>query len=284
MSTLLKDRLFIALQYCLPQHALSRGAGWLASCETRWFKNFLIKRFIASFNVAMDEAAETAPERYKHFNDFFTRTLKPDARSIDTSADGLCSPADGAISQLGTIQKQLLLQAKGHYYSLDTLLANNQELAEQFSDGEFATIYLSPKDYHRVHMPCDGKLVNATYVPGRLFSVNQTTADNVANLFALNERLICEFETEHGKMVMILVGAMIVAAIETIWRDYSDSMPQTIEASKHNQDFGKGEEMGRFKLGSTVILLFEKDRIRWNDSLSSESTLKMGEHIAKKKD
>lgn len=228
----------------------------------------------------MEEAREPQAERYKNFNDFFTRELKPGARSFDPASKTLCSPADGEISQLGRVQEQLLFQAKDHYFSLEALLGKNAELATQFNDGEFATIYLSPKDYHRVHMPCDGKLVNATYVPGKLFSVNHTTAESVPDLFARNERLICEFETKHGRMVMILVGAMIVAAIETIWRDYSQQTPKTVESERLNVEFCKGDELGRFKLGSTVILLFQKETICWQPGLGSTSPVRMGEHIA----
>lgn len=228
----------------------------------------------------MEEAHEPVAGHYKNFNAFFTRALKPGARPFDPAGETLCSPADGEISQIGRAQEQLLFQAKDHYFSLETLLANNTGLASQFYDGAFATIYLSPKDYHRVHMPCDGKLVNATYVPGKLFSVNHTTAESVPGLFARNERLICEFETKHGRMAMILVGAMIVAAIETLWRDYSQNAPKTVESEHQNADFCKGDELGRFKLGSTVILLFQKEKIGWQPALGSSSPVKMGEHIA----
>ncbi len=277
----IRIRLFIALQHCLPQHALSRLAGKLANSERAWLKNLLIRCFASHYRVNMQEAAEPDCTQYKSFNHFFTRALDPSSRHVEPSPPGICSPADGEISQLGKIQQQALVQAKGRFFTLGSLLAFDNTLAERFYNGEFATIYLSPKDYHRVHMPCDGTLVKTTYVPGKLFSVNNDTAQAVEGLFARNERLICEFDTPHGKMAMILVGAMIVAAIETTWYDYSLSPGRTASIETHNGPaFRKGDEMGRFKLGSTVILLFEEGAVQWHDGAQPGTAVKMGELLA----
>ncbi|MGM0522187.1 MAG: archaetidylserine decarboxylase [Pseudomonadota bacterium] len=246
---------FSLLQYPLPHHALSRLTGKFAQCDNPWVKNTLINAFIKRFEVDMSQALEPDPSAYATFNDFFTRALKADARPL---SDGLLSPADGTLSQYGRLQAGQLVQAKGHTYSAQTLLGGDTALAEEFLGGSFATVYLSPKDYHRVHMPITGTLREMIYVPGRLFSVNEATAKHVPGLFARNERLVCVFDTEHGPMAMVLVGAMIVAAIETVWSG------QVTPLSGHPQrmHFGqpitleKGAEMGRFKLGSTVVMCF----------------------------
>lgn len=248
---------FSLLQYPLPQHALSRLTGKFAQCNNPWVKNTLINAFIKRFNVDMSQALEPDPTAYATFNDFFTRALKADARPIH---EGIISPADGTLSQYGRLQAGQLVQAKGHTYSAQTLLGGDTALAEEFLGGSFATVYLSPKDYHRVHMPVTGTLREMVYVPGRLFSVNQATANYVPGLFARNERLVCIFDTEQGPLAMVLVGAMIVAAIETVWSG------QVTPLSGHPQrmQFGqpitleKGAEMGRFKLGSTVVMCFAK--------------------------
>ncbi|SER66629.1 phosphatidylserine decarboxylase [Vreelandella subterranea] len=248
---------FSLLQYPLPQHALSRLTGKFAQCDNPWVKNTLINAFIKRFNVDMSQALEPDPTAYATFNDFFTRALKADARPIH---EGIISPADGTLSQYGRLQAGQLVQAKGHTYSAQTLLGGDTALAEEFLGGSFATVYLSPKDYHRVHMPVTGTLREMVYVPGRLFSVNQATANYVPGLFARNERLVCIFDTEQGSLAMVLVGAMIVAAIETVWSG------QVTPLSGHPQrmQFGqpitleKGAEMGRFKLGSTVVMCFAK--------------------------
>jgi len=246
---------FSLLQYPLPQHALSRLTGKFAQCDNPWVKNTLINAFIKRFEVDMSQALEPDPSAYATFNDFFTRALKADARPL---GDGLLSPADGTLSQYGRLQAGQLVQAKGHTYSAQTLLGGDTALAEEFLGGSFATVYLSPRDYHRVHMPVTGTLREMIYVPGRLFSVNEATAKHVPGLFARNERLVCVFDTQHGPMVMVLVGAMIVAAIETVWSG------QVTPLSGHPQRMGfgqpitleKGAEMGRFKLGSTVVMCF----------------------------
>jgi phosphatidylserine decarboxylase len=277
------NNLFITFQHLVPQHLLSRSAGYFAECETECVKNFFINRFIQHYNVNMAEAAEPDYTKYKNFNQFFTRALKNNARTI---ADGDCviSPADGAISQLGAIESGRIFQAKGQDYSALELLTGNEKLAQHFHDGFFATIYLSPKDYHRVHAPISGALSDMIYVPGKLFSVNGTTANHVPCLFARNERLICIFETEIGKVAVILVGAMIVAGIETVWAGQI-APPLKTPVNLHNCNtqtviLAKGDELGRFKLGSTVILLFEKNRVCAESHFKAGSLLRMGEKIA----
>ena len=211
------NTLFIAFQYIIPQHLLSRIVGWLAECEWSVLKMWLINLFISQYNVNMSEALDENPASYKNFNSFFTRELKPDARPIVADDAVIVSPADGAISQLGDISYGRIFQAKGQSYTAVELLGGNSELASEFDDGAFATIYLSPKDYHRVHMPMTGTLRETIYIPGDLFSVNQTTAENVPRLFSRNERLVAVFDTAAGPMAMVLVGALIVAGIETVW-------------------------------------------------------------------
>ncbi|WP_415882240.1 archaetidylserine decarboxylase [Neptuniibacter sp. QD72_48] len=284
------DRLFILFQHIVPQHLLSRLVGKIADCQTPWVKNTFIKWFAKKYQINMTEAREEIPTNYPSFNAFFTRELKDGARTIDTDSTHIVSPADGAISQLGKIEHGRIFQAKGRGYGLATLLGGDQERAKDFIDGEFATIYLSPRDYHRVHMPVKGTLTHTTYVPGDLFSVNQTTAEGVDQLFARNERLVAYFDTEYGPMAMVLVGAMIVAGIETVWSgqeapalkrpvhtSFSPTSPEPITLEK-------GEEMGRFKLGSTVVLLFGKDQISWAEELAAESPVELGKMIAKKID
>ena len=246
-------------------------------------ENLLIRRLITQYNVDMSEAVDSTPEAYANFNAFFTRALKDDARPID-DAHVVC-PADGAISQLGKINRGRIFQAKGQDYSLQTLLGDDKALTAEFDGGSFATIYLSPRDYHRVHMPVDGTLRSMTYVPGKLFSVNTTTAENVRSLFARNERAICVFDTEFGPMAMILVGAMIVAGIETVWDGQVAPPPRQITTRNYPQDapsLKKGEEMGRFKLGSTVILLFGKDKIDWLDKFEALTPTRLGEALAER--
>ncbi|KZY47695.1 phosphatidylserine decarboxylase, partial [Oleiphilus sp. HI0050] len=203
--------------YIAPQHLISRAAGKVAECEIPAFKNKLIAWFIDKYGVNMSEALLDSPENFKHFNDFFTRELKPGAREIDTQEDAIISPVDGAISQLGQVDKGQVFQAKGQSFSVVELLGGDIERAEPFMGGDFSTIYLSPKDYHRIHMPCTGTLREMVYIPGKLFSVNPVTAENVPRLFARNERVAAIFDTEFGPMAMVLVGAMIVASIETVW-------------------------------------------------------------------
>lgn len=279
---LLKSMLFIFLQYITPQHLLSRVAGWFASSTIIPLKNTLISRFVRAFDVNMEEAIEENPLNYASFNDFFTRELKPDARPIAQEDNGITSPADGAFSQLGAIENGRVFQAKGQDFTTEELLGGTIEDAALFKQGEFATIYLSPKDYHRLHMPIDGKLVSMRHVPGDLFSVNPTTAENVPRLFARNERVVCIFETAAGPMAMVLVGAMIVASIETVWAGQLAPVGKQILSVDYSADISlkKGEEMGRFKLGSTVVLLFPENTIQWQEELRAGTPVQMGQTIA----
>lgn len=279
-----KAKLFALSQYLLPHHLLSRLTGRLAESRITWLKNALISQFIKHFKVDMSEAEQPDPKAYPHFNAFFTRPLKADARSIDNNPKTLASPADGAISEFGSLQHGRVLQAKGIHYSLTRLLGGDTEKAKPFMGGSFATIYLSPKDYHRVHMPLDASLQQTLYVPGRLFSVNQATANHVPGLFARNERLVCFFDTPAGPMAMILVGAMIVAGIETVW-DGQVTPPVREVKLKNFADpetlvFAKGQEMGRFKLGSTVIMVFGPDAVDWRKDLENGTPVRLGEGLA----
>lgn len=278
-----KAKLFAFMQYLLPQHGLSRLVGKLASTEVVWIKNLLIKFFIKRFKIDMQEALAERPSDYKNFNAFFTRALKPNARQILADSHELVSPADGLVSELGKITSGKLIQAKGRDYSLVTLLGGDADLAEPFLEGSFATIYLSPKDYHRVHFPLRARLEQSVYVPGQLFSVNQATADNIPNLFARNERLVAFFSTPAGPMAMVLVGAMIVAGIETVWGGDEAPFKREVKLRDFTQEveryYEQGDEMGRFKLGSTVILLFGKDAVNWQEKLAAGSPLKMGQVI-----
>lgn len=281
-----KQRLFIFMQYILPQHMLSRGIGRLAECETPWFKNRLIAWFIKRYQVNMSEAQLEDPSAYRHFNDFFTRALKEDARPLDDNEKAVVSPADGAISQLGEIEHGRIFQAKGHSFSLLELLGGDAERAAPFMGGSFSTVYLSPKDYHRVHMPLTGILREMVYIPGHLFSVNQTTVGNVPELFARNERVACIFDTEQGPMAVVLVGAMIVASIETVWAGLVTPPIRTLRSYDYSQaarqpiTLEKGAEMGRFKLGSTAIVLFGPNHVTWDTTLQPASAVKVGQCLA----
>ena len=278
------DAVFILLQHILPQHLLSRAAGWLSENRTPWLKNFLITRFAAHFNVDMSEAANPDLRSYENFNAFFTRPLQATARPIAAPAPAIVSPADGAISQLGKIERGRIFQAKGQGFSVTELLGGDTARAELFNDGSFATIYLSPRDYHRVHMPCAGQLSAETYIPGDLYSVNQTTAENVQRLFARNERLVCYFDTTVGPMAMVLVGAMVVAGIETVWAgQVAPPLRQPRQINYREPpaavELARGAEMGRFKLGSTVILLFPDKACTWDAQLQANSPVRLGETI-----
>ncbi|GAB5415148.1 MAG: archaetidylserine decarboxylase [Congregibacter sp.] len=278
------DRLFIFLQRVLPQHALSRSVGAMASAKKpRWLVTRIIRLFAAHYEVALEEAKRPFPEAYDSFNAFFTRELKDDARSLCVS--GIACPADGVISECGDIDGELLLQAKGKHYSLEQLLAGDRGRVEQFAGGSFLTVYLSPRDYHRVHMPLDGQLQASAYVPGDLFSVNGTTAAAIDGLFARNERHISYFETPRGPMAMVLVGAMIVAGIETVWAGQVAPRPRQIERWNHADPqppilINRGEEMGRFMLGSTVILLFPRGVASWNEDCAAGKPVRLGEQLS----
>lgn len=274
------DRLKTVPQYLLPHQLVTRAFGWLAAVQRpAWLKNGCIRLFIRKYKVNMSEALVSEPENYVDFNAFFTRALKAHLRPIGKD---IVSPVDGEISEIGNIQNGQVFQAKKHYFSLASLLGGDTTLAAAFENGDFATIYLSPKDYHRVHMPLSGQLKSMTYVPGKLFSVNQCTVRTVPELFAKNERVICLFETEKGKMALILVGAMIVGSIGTQW-DGIICPPRMGHVERRNYDtvfLEKGEEMGYFQLGSTVIVLFQSNQIQWESSLKKGDVLKMGQPLS----
>ena len=272
------DRLTVLLQYLLPKQALTQLAGKFASAQLSWTPA-VIKWFIGRYKVNMAEAANPDIHSYATFNDFFTRALKSGARPL-ADVDFVC-PVDGAISQFGRIEKDQLFQAKGHTYSTTALVGGDAALAAQFHDGDFATIYLSPKDYHRIHMPCAGRLTRMIYVPGDLFSVNPVTARGVPGLFARNERVVCVFDTAHGPFVLTLVGATIVGSMATTWHGVVNP-PRTRDVREWRYDdqqitFNKGDEMGRFLLGSTVVMLFQKDALQFNQQWSPALPVRMGE-------
>ena len=276
--------LFIALQHLVPQHALSRLAGRVAASEAPWLRDRLIRRFAAAYGVDLSEAARGMGE-FASFNDFFPRELKPGARPLADAAQFILSPADGAVSQLGPVSGGRIIQAKGRDYSVAEILGCGAEEAARFEGGSFMTIYLSPKDYHRVHMPAAGTLAKTSYIPGDLFSVNTATAAGVDRLFARNERLSCRFDGPDGHFASIMVGAMIVAGIDTVWpntfRTHA-STPVHEDFAGQDRRFAAGDEMGRFYLGSTVVLLFEPGRVAWREDLVPAAPLRMGEAIARR--
>lgn len=285
MSALL-DHIKVKLQYILPKKLLSRAVGKIASAQLGSLTTFLIKNFIKYYNVDMDEAEIKEIEKYKTFNDFFTRRLTKNARPLASDDNALINPADGTISEYGEIYKDAVIQAKGHYYSLESLLGGEQADAEKFSDGAFITTYLSPKDYHRVHMPLDGKLEKMIFVPGDLFSVNPLIAKNVDNLFARNERVICFFKNDKiGEFAVVLVGATIVASIETVFAGIvapsSGKEKNIYHYEKDKIKLKKGAELGRFLLGSTVICIFPKNKITFTSSLKKGDAVKMGSAFAR---
>lgn len=279
-----KQRLKIALHYLLPQLAITRVAGWFAEKEWGVLTHWVIRLFAKCYNVNLNEALYTKPQDYASFNQFFIRPLKADARPIIEGSQHLCLPADGCVSEVGTIEHNRLIQAKGHPFTLEALLAEDEELAKTFIDGQFLTTYLSPRDYHRVHMPCDGTLRKMIYVPGELFSVNPFLARHIPDLFARNERVICVFDTAFGPMVQILVGATVTASMSTVWagvinpprlqqvvvREYPETGDSAVKLNK-------GEEMGAFRLGSTVINLFPKNTVDLNLNLKAGEPTVMGE-------
>ena len=282
----MKEKLFATLQYVIPHHLVSRLVHYFVECRAPWFKNALIRWIIKHYDVDMSEAQNETPESFVHFNDFFTRPLKEGARPLPEKDSTIVSPADGAISQLGDIENGRIFQAKGHDYSLTELLGGDAELSQEFMGGRFATIYLSPRDYHRIHIPATGTLRRMIHVPGRLFSVNQGTVENIPRLFARNERVVSVFDTDSGPMVVIMVGAINVASIETVWSGLVTPYRARVRTYDYGLSSGKditlqrGEEMGRFKLGSTAIVLFGKDRAQWLDHWQAGATIKMGQALA----
>lgn len=280
-------RIKIALQYAMPKHAISRLVGKLAAAKMGWLTTKLINSFINAYNINMSEAKLKNASDFATFNDFFTRELAEGARTIEPNADTLCYPVDGAISQQGDIVEGKLIQAKGFDYSLTSLLGGDARTAAPFQQGKFSCIYLAPKDYHRIHMPMAATLREMIYVPGELFSVNPLTANNVPDLFARNERVVTIFDTAHGALAMVLVGATIVASIETTWAGtitppagkdiFRWQYPATgVDVIR----FEKGDEMGRFKLGSTVVSTFAPNMIEFSPDAAPETVTKLGEHYA----
>jgi phosphatidylserine decarboxylase len=278
------ERCFVTLQYVLPQHLLSRIVWRATRSESRWWKNWLIGSFLRHFEVNMAEAAEPDPLAYSSFNQFFTRALRAGVRSSSAAANAIVSPVDGTVSAAGTIQGDRLLQAKRHDYTLDDLLAGDAALAKSFHGGKFATLYLAPYNYHRIHMPFAGKLHATTHVPGRLFSVNTVTAALVPRLFARNERVICVFDTDFGPLAVILVGALFVGSMATVWAGditpRSGSRPTLLAQPSQAVHLERGAELGRFNMGSTVILLMP-DTATWADSLVAGSLVRVGETIGR---
>lgn len=281
------DKLKISLQYAMPKHFISRVVGKLAAAKAGAFTTLLIKLFIKQYKIDMSEALHEDPAHYPTFNEFFTRPLKDGIRPLASEENIVAHPVDGAISQLGDIENGQLIQAKGHNYSINALLGGNEQDSAPFMGGKFATIYLAPKDYHRIHMPVDGTLKRMIYVPGDLFSVNPLTAQNVPNLFARNERVVAIFDTPMGELAMVLVGATIVASIETIWAGtvtppagkdvFSWGYPASGERAVKLK---KGDEMGRFKLGSTVILAWQANKAEFLADEIPEKVTRMGTPFA----
>ncbi|MFM2399808.1 MAG: phosphatidylserine decarboxylase [Pseudomonadota bacterium] len=280
--------LFVALQYVLPKQLMTVAAGKLAAMQGGGLTHAAITRFVARYGVNMAEAANPNIASYASFNDFFTRPLRDGARPL-AKADFVC-PVDGAISQFGNIEQDQIFQAKGHSYSTTALVGGDAQLAKQFENGHFATLYLSPKDYHRIHMPCAGQLARMIYVPGALFSVNPATAQGVPGLFARNERVVCVFDTEYGPFVNVLVGATIVGSMATVWHGVvNPPRPGKIVDKRYGSQkisLKQGEEMGRFLLGSTVVMLWPQNTfnhtLRFNADWAPARAVRMGEAMAHK--
>jgi len=273
-------RLFLFWQYTLPQHWLSRVFGRIADCKIAWVKNALIRWFIKRYNVNLDEAKSSNLKDYPNFNAFFTRELKPNARPMATGKNAIACPVDGSISQCGKIQKGKIIQAKNHDYSAQELLTDCVNY-RAFDAGNFITLYLSPKDYHRIHMPFDGVLTDMVYVPGKLFSVNPTSAEYIPSVFARNERVVCMFDTEFGPMAVVMVGAFFVASIKTTWAgiiapSYLNDIYHWRYDKQKRKSFKKGEEIGQFQFGSTVIVLTPRDAPSWDKKLHAEQTMRLG--------
>lgn len=277
----MSDRQAVWPQYLMPKQAMTSLAGVLARRPLGGLTQTAIRRFVARYGVNMEEAAEPDVARYATFNDFFTRALKPGVRPL--SPAGLVCPVDGAISQLGAIDHDQIFQAKGHRYSTTALLGGDRDMAQRFADGSFATLYLSPKDYHRIHMPCEGRLMRMVHVPGDLFSVNPATAQGVPGLFARNERVVCLFEGRHGPFVLVLVGATIVGSMATVWHGVINpprpGVPRVWTYHDRRLLLARGEEMGRFLLGSTVVMLFPKGVMQFQPQWTPARTIRMGESM-----
>jgi phosphatidylserine decarboxylase len=275
------DRLAVLPQYLLPKQALTALAGKFATARAGGLTTSVIRWFVGRYQVDMSEAANPDIASYSSFNEFFTRPLKPGARPLAPAA--FICPVDGAISQFGAIERDQIFQAKGHSYTTTALVGGDAELARQFADGDFATLYLSPKDYHRIHMPCDGRLLRMIHVPGALFSVNPTTARGVPGLFARNERVVCLFESDHGPFVLALVGATIVGSMATVWHGVvNPPRPGHLRDWSYGDRelrYRQGEEMGRFLLGSTVVMLFPRGVMKFNAGWAPQRPIRLGEKM-----
>ncbi len=281
----ISDALKVLPQYLLPQHTLSKLMSYLTHSENKKLKNWMITQVIKHYGVNMEEAKVKNLNAFKSFNEFFTRELKPRARPLTSEVGAVSCPADGAVSQAGLINDRNIFQAKGKSFTLLDLLGGNTERAELFAEGTFATIYLSPKDYHRLHMPLTGTLKEMIHIPGRLFSVNTATTRSVPRLFARNERVVAIFDTEVGPMALVLVGAIFVSSIETVWHGIvtppSFHSVQTWQYQQQSITLKKGEEMGRFNMGSTIIVLFAKEKVQWSDEFKADKLVQLGEMIGK---
>ena len=278
----MSERLAVLPHYLLPKQALTRFAGWVAGARGGRATTALIRWFIKRYGVNMAEAAQADPAAYASFNEFFTRALRPGVRPL-AAADWLC-PVDGAISQFGAVHDGRIFQAKGHDYSATALLGGDGALAAHFHGGHFATLYLAPKDYHRIHMPCAGRLLRMVHVPGELFSVNPTTARGVPGLFARNERVVCVFDAEQGPWVMVLVGATVVGSMATVWHGVvNPPRPGALREWAYLDqaiDLPRGAEMGRFLLGSTVVMLFPTGPLHFNPAWAPGGAIQMGQAMA----
>ena len=280
----MSDRLAVLPQYLLPKQALTALAGKFATARAGGLTTSVIRWFGGRYQVDMSEAANPDIASYSSFNEFFTRPLKPGARPLAPAA--FICPVDGAISQFGAIERDQIFQAKGHSYTTTALVGGDAELARQFADGDFATLYLSPKDYHRIHMPCDGRLLRMIHVPGALFSVNPTTARGVPGLFARNERVVCLFESDHGPFVLALVGATIVGSMATVWHGVvNPPRPGHLRDWSYGDRelrYRQGEEMGRFLLGSTVVMLFPRGVMKFNAGWAPQRPIRLGEKMGER--
>lgn len=289
----LPEKLFINLQHILPRVALSRAMGFLGDSQVPWIKNTFIDFFCNRYPINLSEAEYSDPHAYSSFNEFFTRALKPDARPFAADKDALISPCDGYFLEQSVLkthpQQPATLTAKGHHFTLRTLLAEQDPLIERFEDGHASIIYLAPHNYHRVHMPCDGRLLSMIHVPGTLYSVNNTTVRGVPGVFARNERVICTFDTEHGWIAVILVGALIVGSIATTWSGIVAPRRRQVTTTHYDPactartstlTLQQGQEMGRFLMGSTVILLTERDNLQWSPTLKPDTPVQLGQPLA----
>jgi len=283
----MKDALFVLIQHLIPHHLLSRLMWKATRSRNKLWKTWLTGFIINRFNINVAEAENSDLTGYANFNEFFTRKLRADVRPLAKTDGAIVSPADGVVSQAGKISQGRIIQAKGKDYGLTELLGGDSSLANQFQGGQFSTIYLSPRDYHRLHMPLKGKLTRMIHVPGRLFSVNATTVAAVPGLFARNERVVALFETEAGPMALILVGAIFVSSIETVWHGEVTPPSSThirhwdYQDEEHPIELEKGEEMGRFNMGSTIIILFAPNKTHWNKNFHSDAVARVGEEIGK---